>query len=323
MGIFKKKQYETDDINYEMPTAITNNAVANSEDNGYMKYGVDFLLKRMDFYMNEEINLSTCMDAITEKTDAAIERLDSSRDDLEGIFESYNELRTSADEIYEVMEESDNRILESDQNMKQLTVQISNSREQLSSMTDTFERLETDFNNITDLTADITGISSRTNLLALNASIEAARAGEAGRGFAVVAEQIRELSASTASLVSGIEASINTLKNTLLSLQDEINKTSDMMQSNIEQAGGLKKSIDQVKKCTDQVKNVSNNIVDAIAKNSDEVNEAMQGISHIKDAVQSIEDEVTNLNMKSSEKSTAICEMDDILNQFSIILHEK
>ncbi len=61
---------------------------------------------------------------------------------------------------------------------------------------------------IESIVQTIGSLSSRTDLLALNASIESVRAGEHGRGFAVVAEEVRTLAEQSAQAVLDINRRI-------------------------------------------------------------------------------------------------------------------
>ncbi len=74
----------------------------------------------------------------------------------------------------------------------------------------------------------VKNISTKSNLLGLNAAIESARAGEHGKGFSVVASEVRKLATQSSNSVVTIKKII-----------EEVNNSVELISKSIEQTGAI------------------------------------------------------------------------------------
>lgn len=173
------------------------------------------------------------MDSLKEANQVLSNNTSDLREGSMSISNEAQGVASSCDQVHEKLEITENQIqaLEDEMrsfehtladNQKKMTEmghQVSNIKSTINEANVVFEKLSEQMEEINAVLEQLNAISSKTTMLALNASIEAARAGQAGVGFAVVANQVKTLavdSSSCANEVAGVVASI----------KDQIYKTS-------------------------------------------------------------------------------------------------
>ncbi len=102
----------------------------------------------------------------------------------------------------------------------------------------------------------IAEISSRTNLLSMNASIEAARAGEAGKGFVVIAEEIRNLADRSAEATRDITDIIRSIQTQAGEITSSLEEETEIVEKQSELAMETKSSFSEISNAIDESKSI-------------------------------------------------------------------
>ena len=168
---------------------------------------------------------------------------------LEGLDSSQEQLEKDAFDVINSSDTSLNLVKESISSVEEILKMITELNEIAEESAARIKELEKLSKDIEQFAGVIASISSRTNILSLNASIEAARAGEHGRGFAVVASEVRNLAAQSVKSSKEIIDTINIV-------QQSVYKTVGSMKNIYENSN-------QQKEKADEIGNVLNKVVDA------------------------------------------------------------
>jgi methyl-accepting chemotaxis protein len=187
---------------------------------------------------------------------------------------------------------------------------IEHLSEIMAQSSDEIEKLSSETKNIVSILDVIKGVSSQTNLLALNAAIEAARAGEAGRGFAVVADEVRQLAQRTQDATVEIETMIDNLESGTNAVVSSMEASQKNSASSVEKATIADEKMQLIIHTLHQVDDENHAVADAtqqqvsVIKSIDEDilhlmelnQQGVQNLQQTQEACDSLQQEFTGLN---------------------------
>ncbi len=182
-----------------------------SNDNGVLNDRTMSSMEMTSVIDTQMSNVAELMNQVVSLIEASVEHANTSSEELTGVVETTNKMAALSAQVEQVLGE-----------------------------------FKEEFQSVKTEISTIDGITSKTNLLALNASIEAARAGDAGKGFAVVANEIRELSSGTQNSSGRIMNALAHLEDTSEKMLEAIEETIELIQVNIDKVSNVDRSVTDI-----------------------------------------------------------------------------
>lgn len=214
-------------------------------------------------------------------------------------------VREAADKINQNMEETLQVLNNANQVVEVLVEQVEHSVEEGVDVTGKLETLDTYIEEMNSIVELISGITSQTTLLALNASIEAARAGEAGRGFSVVAEEITKMAGQTKDATVHIRELIENISSSIMDVVVVVRKMVEAINQEKKSTESTAESFSNIQNNTLEIKQN----VEQLNVNAEELSTANRKIVESIETISAITEEVSahaNETMSAQEDNAEV-----------------
>lgn len=226
----------------------------------------------------------------------------------------------AASEIADNMQRTLEVLAVGNKNMVELQQQVEISVKNSEDVASKLEQLDNYMKEMNSIVEIISGITSQTSLLALNASIEAARAGEAGRGFAVVATEISGMATQTKDATVHITDLIG---NVSRAISDVVQVIRQMIEGITEEKTGAKDAADSFSEIESRTFAIRDNmdtmvrIVAELKEANQVIVDSIQTISAISEEVSAHASETLTAEQKNAEILENITDMMESMTQIA------
>ena len=286
---------------------------------------------------------SSHLSAVSQQTNAAMEEIKSSIEQVAGLSESNGDaLQRCNASIEEMSSGADTTAQAATDTAAFITQTASASDEAVKSVDHVIQDMGTvglksqenerkirelvgAVDQIGDFVSVITGIADQTNLLALNAAIEAARAGAAGRGFAVVAEEVRKLAEDSGRAAENVGSLIAALQSSAHEAIAITSESAGIVRNTLEMAdkaqSGLGEALAEMNKAAESIQSIAA-VSQEQAASSREMATAIDHATHsTMDIVKSITD-ISHAGEETAQGAQAVAEQSQEMNDHVDRLHE-